>query len=102
MPVLTLRNPSALFTLAMATTIAVCVAILRTAAFATHPDVGAWGVTFDLTLSIPLLYYFFVVRTGRARPVTIAPLFIVCVAIATRIVPPSQPAFLNPLRCIPA
>lgn len=97
-----MKRPTLLFTLATAVTVAVCIAILRTQAFARHPDIGAWGVTFDLTLSIPILYYLFVVRTGHAKPITIVPLFIVCVAVATRVVPPSQHAFVNQLRWISA
>jgi hypothetical protein len=96
------RSPATLFTLAAATTAAICFAILRTPSFAAHPDVAAWGVTFDLTLSIPLLYYLFVVRSGHAKPFTIAPLFIVCVAVAARVIPPSQHAFVNQLRWITA
>lgn len=96
------RSPATLFTLTTATTAAICFAILRTPSFSAHPDVAAWGVTFDLTLSIPLLYYLFVVRTGHAKAITIAPIFIICVAIAGRVIPPSQHAFVNQLRWISA
>ena len=51
--------------------------VIRTQAFASHPDVLAWAFTFDLTISLPLLWWFFAVRTGRASAVTLIPLFVI-------------------------
>ena len=93
-----LRNPAALFTL-IAISIAVCeIAIVRSAVFARNPDVASWGVTFDLTITIPLLYWFLLVRTGRARAITLAPVFVLCTSAAAIIVPRSDQAFLHQLR----
>ena len=77
--------------------IAVCGALVRTRAYAANPDVAAWGITFDLTITIPLLYWFFFVRAGHAKPLTLAPLFIVCTLLASRIVPRDQQTFLRQL-----
>ena len=60
-------------------------------------DVLAWGITFDLTISIPLLYWFFVVRRGRARAVTIGPVFAGGSMLAAAILPASQQQFLRQL-----
>jgi len=93
-----LRGPAALFALASLTVLAAVFLILRTQRFAANVDVGSWGITFDLTITIPALYWFFVVRSGRARVLTIAPVFLVCALVATQIVPRDQQHFLHQLR----
>jgi hypothetical protein len=97
-----LRSPAALFTL-IAISVAVCeIAIVRSTVYARNHDIGAWGVTFDLTITIPLLYWFLLVRPGRGRAITLAPLFVVCTSIAGIVVPRSDQAFLHQLRWIAA
>jgi hypothetical protein len=76
--------------------------VVRTQTFAAHPDVLAWGFTFDLTISLPLLWWFFAVRTGRAGAVTLIPLFLLGLAAATRIIPTAQHTFVDQLRFIAA
>src|SRR5437764_13247729 len=71
--------PTRLFALIALTIVTVCAVVARTTS---NPDIAAWGVTFDLTLTIPLVWYFVVVRSGAARAVTMIPLFVVCVALA--------------------
>jgi len=97
-----LRSPAALFTFLALSTAVLEIAIVRTTVFARNPDIGAWGVTFDLTITIPLLYWFVVVRTGHARPITLAPLFVVCMSAAAVIVPKGDQAFLHQLRWVAA
>lgn len=62
----------------------------------------AWAVTFDLTITIPLLYYFVVIRTQTARPITIAPLFAACAAVAAMAIPPAYRQMLHDLRFLAA
>jgi hypothetical protein len=95
-----LRRPPALFLFSALAVIAVCALVLRTQRFAAAPEVGAWGVTFDLTITIPLLYWFFIVRSGRAHAVTVAPVFLVCLALAARIVPRGEQQFLRDLKLL--
>lgn len=76
--------------------------VIRTQTFATHPDVLAWALTFDLTISVPLLWWFFAVRTGRASAVTLVPLFVIGVAVAARIIPTAQHSFVDQLRYLAA
>jgi hypothetical protein len=76
--------------------------VTRTQAFAAHPDVLAWAFTFDLTISLPLLWWFFAVRTGRAGAVTLIPLFVIGVAVAARIIPTAQHSFVDQLRYLAA
>jgi len=97
-----LRSPAALFTLIALSIAIVEIAVVRSAVFARNRDVAAWGVTFDLTITIPLLFWFLLVRTGHARPVTLAPVFVVCTSAAALIIPRSDQAFLHQLRWLAA
>jgi hypothetical protein len=94
------RHPATLFAISALAVLTACVAILRSAAFVRNPDVAAWGVTFDLTISLPLLYWFFVVRTGKAQALTMAPVFIAGTIVATLLVPRQQQHFLEQLKWI--
>src|SRR5258706_13284671 len=97
----TLRlQPAQLFTLTAIGIVAVCATILRSTLFIRNPDVAAWGVTFDLTLTIPFVYYLTVVRPGHARAITIAPVFVIGVAGAAALVPPGPQGFGQPLRLV--
>jgi membrane protein YdbS with pleckstrin-like domain len=98
----TILQPSQLFTLAAAAIVTVCVTILHSRLFALNPELGAWGMTFDLAITIPLVYYFAVVRTGAAKPITIAPVFVIGVALAARLIPHGEQAFVRELRWVAA
>jgi len=76
--------------------------VVRTQAFAAHPDVLAWAFTCDLTISLPLLWWLFAVRTGRAGAVSLIPIFLAGVAVAARLIPAAQHAFVDELRFIAA
>lgn len=76
--------------------------VTRTQAFAAHPDILAWAFTCDLTISLPLLWWFFAVRTERAGTVTLIPIFLIGVAVAARILPTAQHAFVDQLRFVAA
>ncbi|HSP14099.1 MAG TPA: hypothetical protein VLV78_05045 [Thermoanaerobaculia bacterium] len=97
-----LRKPLPLFSLSAATVAMTCVAIVRSHAFAANPDLMAWAVTFDLTLTIPLLYWIVIVRSGAARPVTIAPVFAIGAAAAALVLPRGNQQFLHTLRYVAA
>jgi hypothetical protein len=94
------RRPALLFGMSAVAIVGMCFAVLRSRGFAANPDVAAWGVTFDLTISIPLLYWFFVVRTGKARALTIAPVFLLGMMLATRLVPGNQQQFVRQLGLV--
>lgn len=61
-------------------------------------SVVAWGITFDLTISGPFLYWFFRVRTGKARALTVAPVFLAGTILATLLLPKSEQQFVHQLR----
>ncbi|HJQ40312.1 MAG TPA: hypothetical protein VKB93_24470 [Thermoanaerobaculia bacterium] len=93
-----LRRPAARFALTALFVMTACIVVLRSRAFAANPDVAAWGVTFDLTITIPLLYWFFVVRRKLAGPLTLATLFVVCTMVAAVLIPRPQQFFLHDLK----
>ena len=86
------------FLLSATVVLAVCALLLRSQAFARNPDVAAWGITFDLTITVPLLYWFFVVRTKKAPAITLAPLFVLCTLVATALIPIGQRQFARDLE----
>ena len=98
------RNRSAAFLLFAIGIVLACAAIVRSRAFAANADVAAWGVTFDLTISIPVLYWFLIVRSGKAPAFSVAPVFLVGAAIAAFLLPRGQQEFLRELKffAIPA
>jgi hypothetical protein len=98
----TLRYPRTSFAVTALTVATICVAILHSPAFRINPDVAAWGVTFDLTITIPLLYYIFLVRPRHVAPLTIIPVFVICMALAARVIPTPHQFFLHDLRFLGA
>lgn len=97
MRALSRRDPAAVFCSATLAIISACVAVRYTGAFAANPEVAAWGITFDLTISVPLLYWFFLVRTRRVRPLTIGPVFLLGTLAATALLPSVQQQFVRQL-----
>ena len=95
-------HPFRLFSLGAVAYAAIAVLLVRSQVYATHPDMLAWGLTFDLAISIPLVYWFAFVRTGAAKPITLIPLFVVTVTVASRIVPQGQHHFVEQLGYIAA
>lgn len=85
------------FLVSAAVVVAVCAALVRSEAFARNPDLAAWGITFDLTITVPLLYWVFLVRTGAAPAMTIAPLFVLCTFLAAAVLPRGHQQFLRDL-----
>ena len=95
---LPLRRPSALpFWAAAALIGAICAVMARTRIFQRAPDLVAYGTTFDLCLSIPVVYYFLVVRRRGAHPASVIPIFALGALAARSIVPRPYHDFLHAL-----
>ena len=95
-------NPLRLFSVGAIAYAAIAILLVRSQVYAAHPDVLAWGLTFDLGISIPLIYWFLFVRTGVMRPMTLIPLFVIAVGVASRIVPAGQHHFAQQLGYVAA
>lgn len=96
------RSSYTAFLLAAGVVLAVCIGLLRSSLFARSPEIGALGVACDISLTIPLLYYLCVVRSGRAPLVSLLPVFLICLAVANRVVPAGHLPSLGWLRLLAA
>lgn len=59
-----------------------------------NPTLGAFAVTFDLLLTVPLIY-FFLIRKSKIPAITILPAVILGLVIATYILPEENQRYLN-------
>ena len=98
---LTLRDRNLRFLLASAAVLGICIVIAHSAAMQRQPDLIALAITFDLTITVPLLYYLMVIR-GSGSAGRIIPLFIVAVASARWIVPGGQNGLLRTMGLLSA
>jgi len=72
--------------------------IVRTAKFASHPDLLSFAVTLDIAVVIPLLYYFLISRKLKVTPVTTIIVFLICTGIATLILPSQNQFYLDKIK----
>lgn len=89
--------PATRFAVAASLVFGACALLVRSQLFAANADVAAWGVTFDLTITVPLLYWFFVVRPGKATMLTLAPVFVLSTLAASVVIPRADQQFLRDL-----
>jgi hypothetical protein len=77
--------------------LAICISLLtvQTTGFNKHSDLFSLAVTFDITISIPLVYYFLVVRKSKTLPFTIIVVFLLCTFIAAWILPADNHYYLD-------
>jgi hypothetical protein len=78
------------------------IVLLRSPLYGSNPDVASWGATFDLAISIPLVYYVLLIRPRRVHPFSIVPLFIGCLAVARFVVPRPHQELLHTLELLSA
>ena len=96
MSIKTRSLPSLLLFLAIAAALlAVELWIVNTAGFAAQPAMVSLAVTLDIVIGAPLLFYLLVVRRKRLPLITLAPVFVLSLIIAGRILPPAQRTHLN-------
>jgi hypothetical protein len=86
--------PVASFAAASLAVYVVALLIVGSQAFGRWPDDLALGVTLDLTIVVPLLYYLLVVRGARAPVFTILPVLILSAFGAWRVLPENHHAYL--------
>ena len=63
--------------------------------FARNPDVATLGLTFDLTLTVPLLFYLLVVRPVRLPPAALVPAVVLSFVGAALVLPPDRQHYLH-------
>lgn len=89
------RYRSQSFLILLAGIYATCLLIVHSTQFLPNADALAFGITADLTILIPVLYYFFIVRSGKAAPVTLVPVFLFSLYFASLILPEAHHQYLN-------
>lgn len=77
--------------------LAICISLItvQTTGFGKHPDLFSLAVTFDITIGIPLVYYFLILRKSKALPFTIILVFLLCTFIAAWILPAENQFYLD-------
>ncbi len=90
--------PFPLFVLAAACVVSVCAALARSQLIAKGAVAAA--VSFDLAVTLPLLYWLLVVRAGRARGLTLVPVFAAGLALAAALLPEGHQGILPALRLV--
>lgn len=73
------------------------VVFVNTAWYQSAPPQLAYGVTLDLVLTTPFIY-FLIIRKRDIPKTTVASVFVVCLIIANYIIPPAQQTLLNQLK----
>ena len=76
--------------------VAASYAVARSSLLVSKPQIGA-AVAFDLTLSLPFFYLVFIRRTKISR-LTVAPVFVFGVILASLILPVQNQHFLNQIK----
>ncbi len=84
-----------LFLAIAAALLAIEVWVVSLADFAVQPNVIPLAVTVDIVVGLPLLFYLLVVRRRRLPLLTLAPVFILSLVAAGRILPPAQHTYLH-------
>lgn len=64
-----------------------CILSLHSRAFALRPGLIAGAVTFDFTVSVPTLYWWFMVRKARWPALSLLPALVLCLLIASLLLP---------------
>jgi hypothetical protein len=74
--------------------------VVRSAEFRLNPDLLSLGVTADISLGIPLLYYLFIARRTSIPATTVVPVFLLSVFIASRMLPSSSHKYLDYVKLL--
>jgi hypothetical protein len=90
----------AIFIVFFCLTICVSLITIQTTGFNTHPDLFSLAVTFDITIGIPLMYYFIILRKSKVSHFTVILVFLLCTFIAAWILPVGNQFYLDKARKI--
>lgn len=71
--------------------------IIHSRLFMENPEILSFGLTFDMTISIPILYYF-LARKGKLPKILLIPIFMLSLIAAAIIVPRNHHQFLDLIK----
>ena len=69
--------------------------IIHSYFFNEFPELYSLGVALDITLGVPALFYLFVVRSRKYPALSLLPVFVISLGIATFMIPSAYQQFLN-------
>ncbi len=69
--------------------------IIHSYFFNEYPELYSLGVALDITLGVPALFYLFVVRSRKYPALSLLPVFVLSLGIATFMIPSAYHQFLN-------
>ena len=87
--------PAASFALVLLSIYAAAFALPRSQLFSRNPDLGALGITLDLILLVPLLYYLLLVRKTNLPAATVLPVFLFSLYGASVVLPRNYHTYLD-------
>lgn len=93
-----LGNPFVLFFVTAGMLLAIELLVVNVSAFAAHGNLLSLAVTADITIGIPLVYFVLVVRRKHLPAITVAPVFVLCLVLAGRILPPENHVYLDKIE----
>jgi len=76
---------------------AVSYLLIHSRLFMENPEILSFGLTFDMTISIPILYYF-LARKGKLPKVLLIPIFMLSLIAAALILPRDHRQFLDLIK----
>lgn len=75
-------------------------AVSRSILFAKNPDTLAIAITLDFLITIPVIYFLLIYRRQQIPKITVLSVFVVCLVLASFILPPQQQSLLKSIRVI--
>lgn len=85
----------ALFLALVAGVLAIELAVIHTRNGTLHPRLVGFGVTFDVTIVLPALYFWLIVRRRLAPAITVVPVLVLSLGAARLILPPTHREYLE-------
>jgi len=73
--------------------------LIHSRLFVANPEILSFGITFDMTISIPILYYF-LARKGNLPKVLLIPIFMFSLIAAALILPRGHHQFLGLIKYV--
>ena len=74
---------------------AASIAIVSSTKFSKNPDILSLGLTIDISIIIPLLFYFFVTKKYKLSFASIIPAFAGAILLASFIIPSTHQSYLD-------
>jgi len=93
--ILTLKRLPLIFISGLALITAASIAIVTSSKFSKNPDILSLGLTVDISIIIPVLFYFFVTRKYKLSIASVIPAFAGSIVLATYIIPATNHSYLD-------